>query len=157
MLKSGRSELFPLFMKMMAKMQSRSPAICMICGISSKRKIDRIVGIRMPSLLNVVVNGAPFLRILIWSSTSAARKPIPFTIPAPQVTALPLQIRDLSCNSKRAYQASSQIISRCSVHNSCRYGAPNSASGMSCTDLHKWQQSDKSYIQSPRIKAFLHA
>ena len=144
MLKSGRSELSPLFMKMMAKMQSRSPAICMICGISSKRKIDRIVGIRMPSLLNVVVNGAPFLRILIWSSTSAARKPIPFTIPALQVTA-----RGLS-----GFQPDN---SRCSVHNSCRYGVPNSASGMSCTDLHKWQQSDKSYIQSPRIKAFLHA
>lgn len=157
MLKSGRSELSPLFMKMMAKMQSRSPAICMLCGISSKRKIDRIVGIRMPSLLNVVVNGAPFLRILIWSSTSAgkeARYHLRYRRP-----------RSLHCHSRsgicpvtqEAYQASSQIIPdvQCITvavmvlriaHQECHAQICN-----------KWQQSDKSYIQSPRIKAFLHA
>ena len=80
-IKVGLSFLSPVFIIIIAKMHKKRPNIFSGAGISLKRKAERMVGIKMPSRLKVVVSGAPFLRILIWISTRALTKPIPLMMP----------------------------------------------------------------------------
>ena len=83
-------------MMIIAKIHRASLIIFNGEGISPKRNADKMVGIKIPNRLNVVVNGAPFLRILIWISTRAVTKPIPLMMPRKRVIKSPEKITDLS-------------------------------------------------------------
>ena len=104
-IKVGLSFLSPVFIIIIAKMHKKRPNIFSGAGISLKRKAERIVGIKIPSRLKVVVSGAPFLRILSWISTRALTKPIPLMIPRRTVIRSPEKIADLSSRKRMLIKA----------------------------------------------------